>query len=72
MPVVNAPFRIYWAYNPMRLDKLVNTSFPVNRSAFPAGAAGDITFNNVNSLYAPIYSLQEPRKTFRFTVSTTF
>jgi len=72
MPVINAPFRIYWAYNPLRLDKLVNTPNPITRSMFPAGAAGDYTFQVTNALYAPEYLLREPRKTFRFTVSTTF
>ena len=72
MPVINAPFRIYWAYNPMRLDKFISTPNPISRAMFPAGAAGQFTYNQVNSLYAPGYELQEPRKTFRFTVSTTF
>jgi outer membrane protein insertion porin family len=39
---------------------------------FPAGAAGDFTFANVKALYDPGYLLREPRKTFRFTVATTF
>jgi outer membrane protein insertion porin family len=72
MPVINAPFRIYWAYNPLRLDKLVNTPNPLTRSMFPPGAPGDYTFQVTNALYAPEYLLREPRKTFRFTVATTF
>jgi outer membrane protein insertion porin family len=71
MPVVNAPFRIYYAYNPLRLDTFVSPSSQIQRSMFPPGAAGDFTFAQalVNS---PSYLLREPRKTFRFTVSTTF
>jgi outer membrane protein insertion porin family len=72
MPVINAPFRIYWAYNPLRLDKFVTTPSPITRSMFPAGAAGTYTFETTNALYAPEYLLREPRKTYRFTVSTTF
>jgi outer membrane protein insertion porin family len=72
MPVINAPFRIYWAYNPLRLDELVNSPNPITRNLFPPGAAGDYTYQVTNALYAPQYLLREPRKTFRFTVATTF
>ena len=72
MPIINAPFRIYWAYNPMRLDKTVNTPTGITRDYFPAGAAGNFTFAEVNALYQPQYILREPAKTFRFTVATTF
>jgi outer membrane protein insertion porin family len=39
---------------------------------FPAGGAGDFTFQNALAADAPNLVLREPRKTFRFTVSTTF
>jgi outer membrane protein insertion porin family len=39
---------------------------------FPLGAAGDYTFANATALYNPAYLLRDPRKTFRFTVATTF
>jgi outer membrane protein insertion porin family len=39
---------------------------------FPAGAAGDFTFQQAISTLAPDFHLEEPRKTFRFTISTTF
>ena len=42
MPIVNAPFRIYYAYNPFRLDTTTTTPTPITRSMFPAGAAGDL------------------------------
>src|SRR5438270_3107589 len=41
LPVINAPFRIYWAYNPLRLDDRATPPIPIQRSMFPAGAAGD-------------------------------
>jgi outer membrane protein insertion porin family len=72
LPVVNAPFRIYYAYNPMRLDQTVPPVSPITRSMFPAGAAGDYTYANAAALYNPGYLIREPRKTFRFTVATTF
>ena len=72
MPVVNAPFRIYYAYNPLRIDETVSSPTPITRSMFPAGAAGDYTFAQAVSIYQPSYLLREPRKTFRFTVATTF
>ena len=72
LPVVNAPFRIYWAYNPLRLDEQTSPPIPITRSMFPAGAAGDYTFKQAVNIYAPNFLLREPRKTFRFTVATTF
>jgi outer membrane protein insertion porin family len=72
LPVVNAPFRIYWAYNPLRLDGPANPPIPITRGMFPAGAAGDYTYHLAVNTYAPSFLLREPRKTFRFTVATTF
>ncbi len=72
MPVVNAPFRIYYAYNPLRMDTTAVTPTPITRSMFPGGAAGDYTYQQALSLYNPSYLLREPLKTFRFTVATTF
>ena len=72
VPVVNAPFRIYWAYNPLRLNEVVSSPNPITRSMFPAGAAGDYTYAQAISIYQPKYLLSEPLKTFRFTVATTF
>jgi outer membrane protein insertion porin family len=72
LPVINAPFRIYWAYNPLRLDEQANPPIPIQRSMFPAGAAGDYTYHNAVNTYSPNFLLREPRKTFRFTVATTF
>jgi outer membrane protein insertion porin family len=72
LPVVNAPFRIYWAYNPLRLDNQATPPIPITRAMFPAGAAGDYTYHLAVNSYAPSFLLREPRKTFRFTVATTF
>jgi outer membrane protein insertion porin family len=72
LPVVKAPFRIYYAYNPLRLDTNTQSPVPITRSMFPAGAGGDYTYLNTVGVFAPQYRLREPRKTFRFTVATTF
>jgi outer membrane protein insertion porin family len=72
LPVVNAPFRIYWAYNPIRLDNPATPPIPITRNMFPPGAAGDYTYHLAVNTYAPSFQLREPRKTFRFTVATTF
>ena len=80
MPVINAPFRVYWAYNPLIMNTTTSTcnlggssaSCLVTRSMFPPGAAGDFTYQQTVRNDFPNYLLKEPRKTFRFTVSTTF
>jgi outer membrane protein insertion porin family len=72
LPVINAPFRIYWAYNPLRLDNPATPPIPITRSMFPVGPAGDYTYKQAVNTYAPSFLLREPRKTFRFTVATTF
>ena len=72
MPIVNAPFRIYYAYNPFRLNTTVTPNSYITRDLFPPGAAGDFTFRQAQALYGSQYTLKEPRKTFRFTVATTF
>ena len=72
LPVVNAPFRIYWAYNFLRLDNPATPPIPVTRGMFPPGAAGDYTYHLAVNTYSPSFLLREPRKTFRFTVATTF
>jgi outer membrane protein insertion porin family len=72
LPVINAPFRIYYAYNPLRLDTTATGPVQITRDMFPAGAAGQYTFQQAVAVYGPIYRLREPRKTFRFTVATTF
>jgi outer membrane protein insertion porin family len=82
LPVINAPFRIYWAYNPLRLDSSTNPPVPISRNMFPCAtpggsdcqykAAGDYTYQTTIDTLGPNYTLREPRKTFRFSVSTTF
>ncbi|MFB3814329.1 MAG: outer membrane protein assembly factor BamA [Terriglobales bacterium] len=77
MPVINAPFRLYWAYNPLRLDTTTPTPIPITRDMFPPCPgvncdAGEFSYQQAIATFAPFYVLREPRKTFRFSVSTTF
>lgn len=97
LPIVNAPFRIFYAYNPLRLYNSLpqqlttdpytfNDLFPkvdpsCNSHAATANGgavtctltgAGAFTKAQALQLYGADYLLREPRKTFRFTVATTF
>jgi len=85
MPVINAPFRLYFAYNPLRLyetptcnDVVIGgnkgscSAELITRDLFPPGGAGDYTYEESLTAYGAKYQLREPRKTFRLTVSTTF
>jgi outer membrane protein insertion porin family len=85
MPVINAPFRLYYAYNPLRLyerpycntvilgeNKQSCSAELITRDLFPPGGAGDYTYQEAITGYGSRYLFREPRKTFRLTVSTTF
>ncbi len=85
MPVINAPFRLYYAYNPLRLyerpycNENLNGSRNqscsaqlITRDLFPPGGAGDFTYQQAIQGYGAQNLFREPRKTFRLTVSTTF
>lgn len=72
LPVVNAPLRVYWAYNPLILNTTTDSPNQITRDMFPVGGAGDFSFQQAQSLFAPSFRLKDPRRTFRFTVSTTF
>jgi outer membrane protein insertion porin family len=72
LPIVQQPFRIYYAYNPLTLNTIVTSPSPITRSMFPPGGAGDFSFQQAISTLAPNFHLQEPKHTFRFTISTTF
>jgi len=72
MPIINAPFRLYYAVNPLRLSKQANGENLITREMFPPGGAGDYSYAQAIQLYGSRYQLREPAKTFRLTVSTTF
>jgi outer membrane protein insertion porin family len=85
MPIINAPMRIYWAYNPLRLyerpycnsvllgsNRGSCTAELITRDMFPTGGAGDYTYAEAIQAFGSRYLFREPRQTFRLTVSTTF
>jgi outer membrane protein insertion porin family len=72
MPIINAPFRIYYAFNPLRLQEQAPGTNLITREMFPPGGAGDYSYAQAQQLYGSRYQLREPAKTFRLTVSTTF
>ncbi len=69
MPVVNAPFRIYWAYNPNRFEGTLTAPVVADKSYFPNQA----TYNNaLSSIGAVLPYSAERSAMFRFTVGRTF
>ena len=88
LPIVQAPFRIYWAYNPLRIDRTIIAPFDkynLQTLASTCQALGLLDPLHPNQCDPSImYQIQpvlqnpgrlnyfEPRSTFRFTVSRTF
>ncbi len=82
LPIVNAPFRLFYAYNPLRLYESLPQQFIPSqngqtqaqtfRSFFPSTGAGLYSYQLAQQLYGANYILREPRKTIRLSVSTTF
>jgi outer membrane protein insertion porin family len=68
MPVVNAPFRLYWAYNPLRVNTLLQTPVVADRSYFPNQA----TFINSVAIVGRPVPFIEKSSTFRFSIGRTF
>ena len=68
MPVVNAPFRFYWAYNPLRTEEFLQPPIVADRSYFPNQA----TFLQSVALFGRASPFFEKAKQFRFTISRTF
>ncbi len=68
MPVVNAPFRVYWAYNPLRVGENLQPPIVFDRSMFPNTA----TFNSAVATYGALLPFYERASTFRFSVGRTF
>ena len=83
LPIVNAPFRIFYAYNSLRLFEDVPQALAVPNTCsatvttcfqnmFPNSGAGRYSYAQAVQFYGADYTLREPRKTLRLTVSTTF
>lgn len=83
LPIVKAPFRFYYAYNPTRLNETI--SGPEGAYYLSPGELASLPPGTLQSQVIPILdqilnsqvqrfptSLVEPRSTFRFTVGRTF
>ncbi len=68
LPVVNAPFRIYYAYNPSIVRQFLQPPIVADRSLFPNNA----TFLNSVASFGRAYPFFEKHGTFRFTIGRTF
>ena len=68
LPVVQAPFRVYFAYNPSRVFENLQTPIVADRAAFPNNA----TFLQSVASFGQIYPFDERRTLFRFTIGRTF
>lgn len=68
MPVFNQPFRLYWAYNPTRVQQYIQSPVVADRSYFPNNAS---FINSIIQFGQPIPYV-ERRSVFRFTIGRTF
>ncbi len=68
LPVVNAPFRLYWAYNPSVVRETLQPPIVADRSSFP----NQSTFINSVASYGQSYPYLEKRSLFKFTIGRTF
>jgi outer membrane protein insertion porin family len=68
LPVVQAPFRLYYAFNPLRVDENIQTPIAADPSYYPNGA----TYRSALATYGAAYPFRERFGTFRFTIGRTF
>src|ERR1700732_506042 len=70
MPVVNAPFRLYWAYNPSVFRGYLQPPIVADRSYFPNDATYENAIHSAGvGLPIPFF---ERHSTFRFSIGRTF
>jgi outer membrane protein insertion porin family len=68
MPVVNAPFRLYYAYNPLIVETFLAGPVVSDRSYFP----NEFTFLQAVGRLSPGGAFREKRTLFRFSIGRTF
>jgi outer membrane protein insertion porin family len=68
LPVVNAPFRLYFAYNPLTVQETLYPPIVADRSMFPNAA----TLAAAVASYGVAFPFNEKRTSFRFTIGRTF
>ncbi|MGI8990868.1 MAG: outer membrane protein assembly factor BamA, partial [Bryobacteraceae bacterium] len=74
LPVVNAPFRVYWAYNPSIVRENLQTPVVADRSYFPNNTSflNAIRGTSTSPGIGQSFPFFEKRSTFRFTIGRTF
>jgi len=85
LPIVNAPFRFYYAYNYLRLNRTIEAPLgaysltDAQKAALPPGVLQTQIVPELSTLLQQAQasqrippSLLEPKSTFRFTVGRTF
>ena len=68
LPIVNAPFRVYWAYNPVRFEGHISPTPIANPALFPNFA----TYQSYIATFGTAQAYAEPARTIRFTIGRTF
>ena len=68
LPIVQAPFRVYFAYNPTVVQRYLQPPILIDRAAFPNYA----TFAHSVATFGQQYPFFERRRVFRFTIGKTF
>ncbi len=68
MPVVNAPFRLYWAYNPSIVSTVLQAPVVADRSFFPNNAS----YQNAIQYIGQPQPYHERHDIFRFSIGRTF
>jgi outer membrane protein insertion porin family len=68
LPVVQAPFRMYFAYNPSCVREYLQPPIVADRSLFPNYAS----FTNAATYVGEAIPFFEKRTTFRFTIGKSF
>ncbi len=68
MPVVNAPFRLYWAYNLRYVNTNLQPPVVADRSFFP----NEATYQTALQAFGQAIPYDERRSLFRFSIGRTF
>ena len=68
LPIVQAPFRVYFAYNPSVVRQYLQPPVVADRAAFPNYA----TFSNSVRSFGQQFPFFEKRTLVRFTIGKTF
>jgi outer membrane protein insertion porin family len=68
LPIVQAPFRVYFAYNPTKVREYLQPPIVADRSMYPNAA----TFNSAVTSFGQATPFFERNTLFRFTVGRTF